>query len=128
MLLGRKLKIPGLKGRWEKTLGKWAGKAGPVIQVVIGVVEVGLAHRAQENANGQALNAAMQRNQWVDGVSAEMLSSLTRNIDSYLRSSFEGLLAPLHQEKEALRGAAQDVERDLLAWDEIAEKVQGARF
>lgn len=128
LLLGRKLKIPGLKGRWDKTLGRWAGKAGPVIQVVIAVAEVGLAHRAQENANGQALNAAMQRNQWVDGVCAEMLSSLTRNIDSYLRSSFEGLLAPLKQEKEALRGAANNVERDLLAWDELAERVQGARF
>lgn len=128
LLLGRKLKIPGLKGRWEKTFGKWAGKAGPVIQVAIGAVEVGLAHRAQEIANGQALNAAMQRNQWVEGVCTDMLSSLTQNIDSYLRSSFEALLEPLNQEKEALLGAAKEVERDLLAWDEFVERVQAARF
>ena len=128
LLFGRKLKIPGLKGRWEKTFEKWAGKAGPVIVVVTTLVEMGLAHRSQEKANEQALNVALQRNEWIDSVCADMLASLTQSIDAFLMATFEDFLAPLKKQKEKVRSSAKDVERDLLAWDALAGKLLDARF
>ena len=128
LLLGRKLKIPGLKGRWEKTLGRWAGKAGPVITVITLVVEMGLAHRAEGKANQQALNVALQRNEWVDSVCADMLAGLTQSIDEFLKATFEDFLTPLKNQMEEVRRSAKDIERDLLAWDALAAKLLDARF
>lgn len=128
LLLAREFKIPFIKGRWEKTLGGWAGKAAPVIQVVMGLVEVGMAHNAQEKANRQVLDAAMQRNQWVDSVCADMQNSLMGTIDEFLEATFDELLAPLLHEKEKLHNEADQVEHDLLDWEEFTDKILDARF
>ena len=126
LMLGRKLKIPGLKGRWEKTLGKWAGKAALPVTVALSAAQVGMAHREQQKENAAALNAALQRNQWVDGVCAQLQEGLLAPVEDVLSATFDELIAPFEKERSVLETKADGLERDRLAWDSLADKLDVA--
>lgn len=68
LLKGRSLKIPGLKGRWEKTLGKWAGKSAIVLQVLISLWDVYKSGQEQDQHNAQERQAAISLYQAVDEI------------------------------------------------------------
>ena len=91
-------------------------------------VEVGVAHRDEQRDNQQALDRTMQRNQWVDEVCAQIQAGLTQSIDAALQSLFDELLEPLMLNKEALNSAADELGRDRLAWDDLANKFQEVRY
>lgn len=123
LLLGRKLKIPFLKGRWEKTLSRWAGKAAPVVTAVVSFAQVGMAHRAQEKENALELNAVMQKNQWVDGVCAQLQEDLMATLNERLNTIFDEVIVPLQKERSALTSTAEGIEKDILFWDALADKL-----
>ncbi|GAB7230948.1 hypothetical protein VrSk94_46430 [Vibrio rotiferianus] len=68
LLKGRAFKIPGLKGRWEKTLGNWAGKGVIVIQVLTALWDVYRAGKDQDQQNAQERQAAVSLYQAVDEI------------------------------------------------------------
>ncbi|ELA9867040.1 50S ribosome-binding GTPase [Vibrio parahaemolyticus] len=68
LLQGRKLKIPGLKGRWEKTLGKWAGKGAIAVQLLTALWDVYSEGKAQDQQNAQERQAAVSLYQAVDEI------------------------------------------------------------
>lgn len=70
LLQGRKFKIPGLKGRWEKTLGKWAGKAAVAVQVITALYDLYKANRDEDEENERTRQASIQLYQMVDEVCA----------------------------------------------------------
>jgi hypothetical protein len=57
----RKWKIPGFKGRWERTLGKWAGKVGKGLGVAIQVASVGYEIHGAVRAHQEAMRAEQNR-------------------------------------------------------------------
>ncbi|RZN90097.1 hypothetical protein EXE24_08015 [Acinetobacter johnsonii] len=84
LLAGRKMKIPGLKGRWEKTLGKWAGKGAIAIQVLMAGYELYNAHSEQENANKEIREFEVARYQ--------IINTVLESFYQYLSEYAEGML------------------------------------
>lgn len=70
LLQGRAFKIPGLKGRWEKTLGQWAGKGVVVIQVLTALWDMYRAGKAQDKQNAQERQVAVSLYQAVDEITS----------------------------------------------------------
>lgn len=68
LLQGRAFKIPGLKGRWEKTLGNWAGKGVIIVQVLTALWDVYKAGKEQDEQNTQERQAAVSLYQAVDEI------------------------------------------------------------
>ncbi|MGR5419948.1 IS4/Tn5 family transposase DNA-binding protein [Vibrio sp. PNB22_4_1] len=68
LLQGRAFKITGLKGRWEKTLGQWAGKGVIIVQVLTALWDVYRAGKAQDQQNAQERQAAVSLYQVVDEI------------------------------------------------------------
>lgn len=95
LLIGRALKIPGLKGRWGSTFGKWAGKAGPVIQVVTAVVEMFVASHKQDKENEQARQQEMSFHQAIEEGSSCLNSAITEAALTAIDQQYEGVLEDL---------------------------------
>jgi len=61
LLMLRRYGVPGIKGRWERTLGQWAGKltrgAGVAVQLVLAVKEYRDARRAQAEYEQRCIEA-----------------------------------------------------------------------
>ncbi|WP_150912790.1 GTPase [Marinobacter halotolerans] len=66
LLALRKLKLPGVKGRWEKTLGKWAQKAGWFITAGVSIYEVWSASSEQDQLNSAERRQRLQVQQAVE--------------------------------------------------------------
>lgn len=89
LLLGRKLKIPGLKGVWEKTLGGWAGKSIIVIQILKIGFEIFQAGKSQEEQNAQQRQQAVRLYQAVD----EICSSVLREYSNVAEQAISGVIS-----------------------------------
>lgn len=126
--VGRSLKIPGLKGRWTQTLDKWAGKAAPVIQVGLALVEIGMAHRDEQRANQESLDRAMQRNQWVEDICAQIRAGLMDNINESLNSIINEAVHPLETQQQVLLSVSDEIEKDRAHWRELETTFQSVRF
>lgn len=114
--LGRRLKLPWLKGRWSSTLDKWAGRASPVLQLLVSALEVGAAVRDERERNRQLREAALQRHQWIEEVATNLESSLLKAVAAAIDEAFRGQCEPLRAKRaEHLRDAdAQARDRALL--------------
>ncbi len=84
LTFGRKLKIPGLKGRWESTLGKWGQKAEPYIQIAVGLFEMIRASQNQDKENNQKRQTALQLYQFVDQISNSIVSGLSEAVNKVI--------------------------------------------
>jgi len=125
---GRKLKIPGLKGRWEKTLGKFAGKAAPWIQVGLAVAEVGAAHYDETSENKTKLGQALEHSQRVNDVCMQIQADIVEGIETQLTAHFDELVAPVDARIEAIRSEAGSRQADRLAWASLADRLEALRF
>lgn len=70
----RKLKVPGIKGRWASTLGGWAGKANIALTVVTGLYEIYSASAQQDKLNAEQRKQSVGLHQAVEGA-ANIVSS-----------------------------------------------------
>lgn len=125
---GRSLKIPFLKGRWEKTFAKWAGKAAPALKILVSAYELFAAHREEKKENEKALNYALQRNQWVEDICAQLGSAMNDGISETVSAVVEQIVAPLEERLRTLSSQAGTVERDQIFWSELTEAFKSVRF
>lgn len=125
---GRKLKVPFLKGRWTKTLDKWAGKAAPLLQVALAGFEIWRAHKDEQRANQERLDWEMQRSQWVDDCCTQIQAGLTKAVEALLCELFESVMKPLQEQQTGLRAAADENERDRQDWRELSSRLHSIRL
>lgn len=128
LVLGRKLKIPQLKGRWLSTLQKWAGRAAPVVQLVFAVAEIFMAARSEEKENQRNHSRALQRIQWVEETSAELEDGLLQSVCEVIEYVFSEQKKPYEDSRMALQGAASQLEKDCSDWSELKRKLQALEF
>lgn len=76
LLALRKLKLPGVKGRWEKTLGKWAQKAGWFITAGVSIYEVWSASSEQDKLNSAERKQRLQVQQAVEEAATLLISAV----------------------------------------------------
>ncbi|MDW1821576.1 GTPase [Vibrio sp. Vb1018] len=126
LLLGRKFKIPGLKGRWEKTLGKWAGKGAIAVQVVSFLWDTYRAHDEQEKQNQAQRQQAVELYQAVDQICGtvvqELSTSVTEIVDTVLSaqiSSLNSKISVLSEEMDLMGRDKQLIKQHILELDSV---------
>lgn len=128
LVLGRKLKIPLLKGRWLTTLQKWAGRAAPVVQLVFAVAEIFMASRSEEKENQRANSRALQRMQWLEETSAELEDALLHSVVEVIEHVFSEQRKPYEDSRLTLQAAAGQLEKDSSEWRELGSRLRALEF
>jgi GTPase SAR1 family protein len=125
---GRRLKIPFLKGRWESTLGRWAGKAAPAIQIMLSGLEIFAAHNDEQKANQQQLNFALQQNQWVEEICVQIRDIIQDGLNEELTLVMDEGLQPLKNKLQILCAESSEIERDRADWSSLITRFYSVRF
>jgi tRNA U34 5-carboxymethylaminomethyl modifying GTPase MnmE/TrmE len=100
LLMGRSLKIPGLKGRWETTLGKWAGKAAIAVQVVTFLYDVWKAEETQTQINKQNRQQTVELYQAVEQICSTVQSDFTNSVHELIAMVFEPKIQEIQQQMD----------------------------
>ena len=113
LLMGRSLKIPGLKGRWEKTLGQWAGKAAIVVQVASFFYDIYKANADQERENQRKRQQSVELYQAVEQICATVVSDMTSSVHEVISNAFMEQIKEIQQQIDVLLNEAGEIKDDL---------------
>ena len=112
-LLGlRRLKVPYIKGRWEKTLGHWAGRAAIFITIALAAWEMWSAARAQEEENRRRREAALALSQATNEVCQQVEEVVQKATREALDQVYSPRLGAVEKAIEALASKAQERAHD----------------
>ena len=112
-LLGlRRLKAPYIKGRWEKTLGRWAGRAAIVITIALAAWEMWSATRNQEEENRRRREAALALSQATSEICRQVEEAVQKATREALDQAYAPRLGAVEKAIEALTAKAQERARD----------------
>lgn len=125
---GRKLKIPGLKGRWTKTLGSWAEKAAPVIQVAVVLAEVAFDYYGEERDVKVIQDRTLQRGQWVEEACSQVYAGLMRSVNDLIEHVQSEELRPLEARRSELRAQSSASDIDRSDWAALATAFRSVAF
>lgn len=105
LLKMREWKIPGIKGRWETTLGKWAGKAGKVLDkalpIVVALGESFLAYKQQKDYE----RALEDQEREIHSVSQNIVIRLRESI---MNNVFYAIKEFFHERINAIKSALSE--------------------
>lgn len=101
------------KGRWEKTLARWAGKTAIAVQVAAVVLEGCMELRAQNQHNADQRSAVLNRQQIIEEIALQIHGLLDEFIGNQLAELRNRLLEPLHDEQGRLAARQGDAGRQL---------------
>jgi len=113
LMQGRKMKIPILKGRWEKTFGKWAGKAAIPIQIAI---EFGMAIKGvidQNKENDKQRTQELSFHQVAESQIHSLQSELKNTTNNAINESFDEKEGILSNSIELISKEINGVEADI---------------
>lgn len=104
LLLGRQFKIPMLKGRWEKTLGQWAGKAAVVAQIGLAVWDLYQENKAQSEQNERQRQYVLQLHQTVETIcndfEADALKSVEDAVEGYFSQEISNVAGQISSSQQ----------------------------
>ncbi len=127
-MLLRGMKFPGLKGRWEKTLGDWAGKAAGVLKILFVLYDMYRANEDENKANKEARLAAIELNQMVEEICVNVQGQIRINCDEIIESNFNGLIDTIqNQIDEAVEGESEVIKDQQLILD-LRNEIVGISF
>ncbi|MGI9549178.1 MAG: GTPase [Bdellovibrionales bacterium] len=110
---GRKLKIPGLKGRWAKTLGRWAGKAAGALQVAATAYEIYKAGADEEKENMQKRQEAIELNQASEQVCSTVVQQINDSVSDMLEATFSERISSIQTEIDKLLDQKDSLGQDM---------------
>lgn len=113
LLQGRKLKIPGLKGRWEKTLGKWAGKGAIAVQLLTALWDVYSEGKAQDQQNAQERQAAVSLYQAVDEICSVVKREYGNTSEQVITEILNAQIRALDDEIAKITAEENQTQQDL---------------
>jgi len=112
LLLGRKLKVPGLKGRWEKTLGNWAGKATVAVKVATFAYETYQAHSEQEKANQEERSRTVELYQAAESICNTVADRYTQSAQELISQCLDVQIADISHQLIDLSAQAGSIKSD----------------
>ncbi|MES1954163.1 GTPase [Salinisphaera hydrothermalis] len=119
LLYLRKLKIPGVKGRWEKTLGKWAGDlakgakaAGWVITAATSAYEVYSASSEQDKLNEEQRRQVLGVHQAIESVANDITSAILVETHEIIGATKDEAVTDLEARIEEMTSASEKHVRD----------------
>lgn len=123
LLTGRGLKIPGLKGRWEKTLGAWAGRAAVVVQVATFFYDAHQANQAQEKQNQQQRQQTMQIHQATEQVCDSVISLFAESAKEAISEQFDEQIQLVNTKLKAISDQGSQLKTDYARLEELREQM-----
>ena len=112
LLFARKLKIPGIKGRWASTLGKWAGKAAVVVQVVSFFYDIYKAGQDQDKQNNATRQQSIELYQAVDQICSSVIGDLSKAVTDIVTLTFDEKITVLQVEIDKLTAESSVLRKD----------------
>jgi len=112
MLQLRNFKIPGFKGKWASTLGKWATKAAWVLTGIFAIYELYQASAEQNKINEEIKKRALEINGLVNEIYISLLESSTLMIKNYSNESFakyENILDQMTETRDEYNNSKQNL-------------------
>jgi GTPase SAR1 family protein len=107
LLMLRKFKFPGIKGRWEKTLGGWATKASWVITVATSAYEIYSASAEQDKENAEQRRQTLGVHQVVEGIASDISSSILDEARKVISATKEQSIAQIDFQIEKITENAE---------------------
>lgn len=95
LLAGRNQRFPFLKGKWEKTLGVWAGRAAAAVQVATAVYEAYAADKQQEKQNDAERNHTVQVYRTLDQICSDFYKGIVDDVKRSLNLMFDPQIVEL---------------------------------
>ena len=105
----REFKIPGIKGKWEKTLTKWAGKWAERFAVFFSVVEIGLSIKKQSDIEKELRENTIRANSSAGEITSEIENNLKSFIEETIQESYEPIEEQFETEVLSLKSEKNEV-------------------
>ncbi|WP_293936140.1 GTPase [Iodobacter sp.] len=127
-LLGRELKIPMLKGRWDKTLGNWAGKAAIAVQVLTFFYDIYKANADQDRKNKEQHERTVQLYQAVEQICTSVISDMTSNVHGIITLNFDKKIKGIQQKLELISKEDSDIKKDYSLLNQLKTEMADISF
>lgn len=116
----RKLKVPGIKGRWERTLGKWSGKLtkglGWFIEVALLVYSLRKAYEAQKRVEAEMARREKELHEKAKQMAIDCEFEVIDQLPAIADETFGEFETQLREQREL----ATDEQRQVAQWlDEV---------
>lgn len=128
LLVGRELKIPMLKGRWESTLGKWAGKAAFFVQIATSVYDLYRSNAAQEEQNRQNRQRSIDVHQAIEEICAVVVYEYSKLTNQVIAEVFSAKINSLSQSLANETGDAERLRQELKQLCNLKEQMLQIAF
>lgn len=112
LLLGRKFKIPFLKGRWEKTLGQFAGKAAIGMQAVVALYDAYSSGKAEDEMNEKQRQYILSLYQTTDQICTDFTTNALEATGQCITEYFNQKIDLLQKEMNTLNNQSNKFESD----------------
>lgn len=128
LLLGRKLKIPFLKGRWGKTFETWAGRGAWMVQVVLAIWEIYDANSKQERQNEQNRQQALALHQAVEQICSTAANDLHTIVSKMISTIFDAQTVEIQSRIEEIHAGAVELTGDMAQLERIRGKLMALSY
>ena len=123
----RSLKFPGIKGRWDSTLGKWAGNtgkiAGKLLPVAIAAVETFLAFQRQKAYEQQMEAKAKAYEMMCNRIRYEVSNEIADDINSVLNDLFSEHFKEIENKLDSCNKAKSALSADIDNLNDILDNL-----
>lgn len=127
----RQLKVPGIKGRWEKTLGTWAGKitkgVGAFLQVGIVLYSLYQAYKAQKQHELEMSRREQALHESAKQMAITCEFEVLEQLPEVALEAFAPVEAELSSQKESLIGKNDAIAEAMNQARELQDKVKQLR-
>ncbi|OQX01998.1 MAG: hypothetical protein BWK73_44210 [Thiothrix lacustris] len=128
LLLGRELKIPMLKGRWESTLGKWAGKAAIFVQIATSIYDMYRSNAAQEEQNRKNRQRSIEIHQAIEEICIVVVHEYSKATNHVITEAFSAQIKALSKTLADEKGSIKELNQELSQLSELKEKMLQITF
>ncbi|WP_025270207.1 GTPase [Hippea sp. KM1] len=92
----REFKVPGIKGRWKRTLTKWAGKWAQRLVVIFSIVEIGISIKKQMDMEKELRENMIRAN----SLAREITNEIENNLKSFIEEAINESYGPIEEQLE----------------------------
>jgi len=99
----RELKVPGFKGRWEKTLGNWAGKIATGITIAVSFYEIINAYKKEEEEKNAQIQKVLEINSIANEIAFDLSLQLKKTVKEGLSDLYNEIKEPILEDIKSLK-------------------------
>jgi small GTP-binding protein len=119
----RELKVPFVKGRWEKTLSGWAGKIAVGISVAVSIYEIYTAYKKDLEYKEAQIKRALEIDKISNEIAFDLFEQFRENVNSSLNSLYKDVKVALLEEIKNLEDNNSSIISQIECLKELEKKL-----